>query len=172
MRRAISSRCAASVTSSPLCERIRTEHWWKRRSARVYSRCVSVIGFDIRTAQLTPSTYVVSVTGEIDAFTSPALEQELDWVLGDGASNAVVDLANVNFLDSTALRVLLKALPGFSRRGGKLVLVSEDRRVLRTLEITGLDLKFTVEPRLAEAIAQFADGGSSVRAENGQPAHD
>jgi anti-anti-sigma factor len=124
---------------------------------------VSVIGFDIRTAQLTPSTYVVSVTGEIDAFTSPALGQELDWVLGDG----VVDLANVNFIDSMALRVLLKALPGFSRRGGKLVLVSEDRRVLRTLEITGLDMKFTVEPRLAEAIAQFADGGSSVRAENG-----
>src|SRR6476659_2449350 len=104
-----SAPCAASVTSSTLCERIRTERWWKRRSARIYSRCVSVIGFDIRTAQLTPSTYVVSVAGEIDAFTSPALEQELDWVLGDGASNAVVDLANVGFIDSTALRVLLKA---------------------------------------------------------------
>ena len=32
-------------------------------------------------------------------------------------------------------------------------------------------MKFTVEPRLAEAIAQFADGSSSVRGENGQPAH-
>jgi len=131
---------------------------------------MSVIGFEIRTAQLTPSTYVVSVTGEIDAFTSPALEQELDWVLGDGASNAVVDLANVGFIDSTALRVLLKALPGFAKRGGKLVLVSEDRRILRTLEITGLDMKFNVEPKLAEAIARFADGGSAVHSRNGQPA--
>jgi anti-sigma B factor antagonist len=124
---------------------------------------VSVLGFEIRTAQLTPRTYVVSVTGEIDAFTSPALEQELEWALGDGASNAVVDLGEVAFIDSTALRVLLNALPKFSKRGGKLVLVSADRRVLRTLEITGLDMKFTVEPNLAEAIAQFADGGSSVR---------
>ena len=131
---------------------------------------MSVIGFEIRTAQLTPSTYVVSVTGEIDAFTSPALEQELDWVLGDGASNAVVDLASVSFIDSTALRVLLKALPGFANRGGKLVLVSEDRRILRTLEITGLDLKFTVEPKLAGAIARFADDGSTVRSGNGEPA--
>ena len=130
---------------------------------------MSVIGFEIRTAQLTPGTYVVSVTGEIDAFTSPALEQELEWILGDGASNAVVDLANVGFIDSTALRVLLKALPGFAKRGGKLVLVSEDRRILRTLEITGLDMKFTVEPKLAEAIAQFADGRSAVRSENGAP---
>jgi anti-sigma B factor antagonist len=130
---------------------------------------VSVIGFEIRTAQLTPSTYVVSVTGEIDAFTSPALEQELEWVLGDGASNAVVDLAEVNFIDSTALRVLLKALPGFTRRGGRLILVSEDRRILRTLEITGLDMKFTVEPKLAEAIARFADGSSPVRTESPEP---
>jgi anti-sigma B factor antagonist len=131
---------------------------------------MSIIGFEIRTAQLTPSTYVVSVTGEIDAFTSPALEQELEWVLGDGASNAVVDLANVGFIDSTALRVLLKAQPGFARKGGRLVLVSEDRRILRTLEITGLDMKFTIEPKLAEAIARFADGCSIVRSENGKPA--
>jgi len=127
---------------------------------------MSVIGFEIRTAKLTPGTYVVSVTGEIDAFTSPALEQELEWVLGDGASNAVVDLCDVGFLDSTALRVLLKVLPRFSKRGGKLVLVTEDRRVLRTFEITGLDGRFTLEPKLADAIAQFADGSSPVRAEN------
>jgi anti-sigma B factor antagonist len=130
---------------------------------------VSVIGFEIRTAQLTPGTYVVSVTGEIDAFTSPALEQELEWVLGDGASNAVVDLADVGFIDSTALRVFLGALPGFSKRGGKLVLVSEDRRILRTLEITGLDMKFTVEPKLADAIAQFANGSSAARTESPEP---
>ena len=130
---------------------------------------MSVIGFEIRTAQLTPGTYVVSVTGEIDAFTSPALEQELEWVLGDGASNAVVDLADVGFIDSTALRVLLRALPGFSKRGGKLVLVSDDRRVLRTLEITGLDMKFTVEPKLADAIARFANGSSAARTESPEP---
>jgi anti-sigma B factor antagonist len=128
---------------------------------------MSVIGFEVRTAQLTPSTYVVSVTGEIDAFTSPALEQELDWVLGDGGSNAVVDLGEVAFMDSTALRVLLRALPRFSQRGGRLVLVSDDHRVLRTLEITGLDQKFKVEAKLAEAVAQCADGDSSVRQVDG-----
>jgi anti-anti-sigma regulatory factor len=57
-------------------------------------------------------------------------------------------------------------LPRFSKRGGKLVLVTEDRRVLRTFEITGLDGRFTLEPKLADAIAQFADGSSPVRAEN------
>ena len=123
---------------------------------------MSALGFEIRTAQLTPSIYVVSVTGEIDAFTSPALEQELDWVLRDGASNVVVDLGEVAFIDSTALRVFLRALPRFSKRGGKLVLATDDSRVLKTLEITGLDRKFTVEPRLAEAISRLADGRTPV----------
>ena len=124
-----------------------------------------MLGFEIRTAAVNPSTYVVSVTGEIDSYTSPALEQELDWVLGDGATNAVVDLGGVGFIDSTALRVLLKALPRFSRRGGKLVLVSDDRRVLRTLEITGLDRKFTIESHLSEAIAQVIEGVSVPNAD-------
>ena len=84
---------------------------------------MSALGFEVRTAAVTPSTYVVSVTGEVDSFTAPALEQELEWVLGDGASNAVVDLAGVGFIDSTGLRVLLKALPRFEQRGGRLVLV-------------------------------------------------
>ena len=87
--------------------------------------------------------------------------------LGDGASNVVVDLAGVGFIDSTGLRVLLKALPRFEQRGGRLVLVSDDRRVLRTLEITGLDRKFVLEPRLSEAIAQVV-GGDSVPSADGK----
>ena len=121
---------------------------------------MSLIGFEVGTVQLTPSTYVVTVKGEIDVFTSPALDKELEWVLGDGAANAVVDLGEVNFIDSTALKVLLKALPSFSRRGGELVLVTADRRILRTLEITGLDTKFAVEPKLSEAVASFANGSA------------
>jgi anti-sigma B factor antagonist len=128
---------------------------------------MNMLGFEVRTAAVTPSTYVVSVMGEVDSFTAPALEKELDWVLGDGASNAVVDLAGVGFIDSTGLRVLLKALPRFTKRGGNLVLVSDDRRVLRTLEITGLDRTFMLEPRLSEAIAHVV-GEASVPSADGK----
>ena len=128
---------------------------------------MNLLGFEVRTAAVTPSTYVVSVVGEVDSFTAPALEKELEWVLGDGASNAVVDLAGVGFIDSTGLRVLLEALPRFTKRGGKLVLVSDDRRVLRTLEITGLDHKFVLEPRLSEAIAQVV-GEAPVSSADGR----
>jgi anti-anti-sigma factor len=118
---------------------------------------VAAIGFEVQTGRLNPSTYVVSVTGEIDSYTSPPVEQELEWIIGDGAKNAVIDLTEVGFIDSTALRVFLKAQRQLSRRGGELILVSDDRRILRTLEITGLSEQFTVKASLAEAIARVGE---------------
>jgi anti-anti-sigma factor len=68
----------------------------------------------------------------------------------------VVDLVEVGFIDSTALGLLLRFQPRFRGRGGDLVLVSDDRRVLRTLEITGLDRMFRIERRLGQAVGALA----------------
>jgi anti-sigma B factor antagonist len=113
---------------------------------------VTVLDFQVRTAQLSPESYVVSVDGELDLHTAPELEQALGAVLVRGGRNVVVDLVGLVFIDSTALAVLLRAQPRFSGSGGRLLLVTEDRRILRTLEITGLDRTFDIEPRLGKAV--------------------
>ena len=130
---------------------------------------MSAIGFDVRTAQLTPDTYVVSVTGEIDMYTSPSLERELAWVLDAGGRKAVIDLAEVSFIDSTTLSVLLKALSRFNRRGGSLVLVSSDRRILRTLEITGLNFRLVVEETLSDAVDRLSRAGNAPSLDGSRP---
>jgi len=118
--------------------------------------------FNVQTAQVGDEMFVVSVTGEADMHTAPELERELQDVLRLGGRSAVVDLVDVGFIDSTALGLLLRFQPRFRTRGGDLVLVSADRRVLRTFEITGLDRIFTIEQRLGDAVAQMcADGASS-----------
>ena len=118
---------------------------------------MTVLDFQIRTAQLSPESYVVSVDGELDLHTAPELEQALGAVLGRGGRNVVVDLVGLVFIDSTALAVLLRAQPAFRRSGGRLLLVTEDRRILRTLEITGLDRTFDIEPRLGTAVERVLD---------------
>ena len=118
--------------------------------------------FNVQTAQVGDEMFVVSVTGEADMHTAPELERELQDVLRLGGRSAVVDLVDVGFIDSTALGLLLRFQPRFRTRGGDLVLVSADRRVLRTFEITGLDRIFTIEQRLGDAVAQMcADRASS-----------
>lgn len=109
--------------------------------------------FDVKTARLEGDTFVVSVTGEADMQTTPEIERELKDVLRLGGRSVVVDFVEVGFIDSTALGLLMRFQPRFRARGGDLVIVSDDRRVLRTFEITGLDRILRIEGRLGEAVA-------------------
>jgi anti-sigma B factor antagonist len=119
--------------------------------------------FDVTTADLGNGTFVVSVSGEADMQTVPEIERELQGVLRLGARSVAVDLGQVGFIDSTALGLFLRFQPQFRSRGGDLVIVSEDRRVLRTLEITGLDRIFRIEQRLGEAVGGiFVDDGQGA----------
>lgn len=111
--------------------------------------------FELKTAGIGNDGFVVSVRGEADMHRAPELERELLEVLELGGNTVVVDLAEVGFIDSTALGLLLRYQPRFRTRGGDLVLVSDDRRILRTLEITGLDRIFRIEHRLGDAVARL-----------------
>lgn len=87
---------------------------------------------------------VVRVRGEVDVSTAPRLRQELVELAGQGRQLVVVDLDDVDFLDSTGLGVLVGGLKRFRSLGGDLVLVCTGERILRILAITRLDRAFTV----------------------------
>jgi anti-sigma B factor antagonist len=114
---------------------------------------MSVLEFSVKTATLGGDAFVVTLAGELDLHTAPELEQALEGVVGLGGTAVAVDLAEVTFIDSTTLEVLLRYHERFRGLGGALVIVTDDRRVLRTFEITGLDRVFTIERRLADAVA-------------------
>jgi anti-sigma B factor antagonist len=114
---------------------------------------MSVLEFSVKTAEVGDNAFVVTVTGEADLHTAPELDRALHGVLALGGTAAAVDLADVTFVDSTALGVLLRHQRRFRGRGGELVIVTADRRVLRTFEITGLDRLFRIERRLADGVA-------------------
>jgi anti-sigma B factor antagonist len=85
----------------------------------------------------------VCVVGEIDAFTSPDLEREIESVRS-GAS-PVLDLSGVTFVDSSGLRVLVDQQQRLREAGADLVLHAPSNAVSRLLELSGLDGHFTVD---------------------------
>ena len=95
---------------------------------------------------------IVSRGGEIDAHTAPRLDDELGAALATGATRVVVDLAGTSFIDSTVVGVLLRADERLNGHEGRLVLVSDDPRILRVFELTGLARRFTIVRGLNEAI--------------------
>lgn len=85
---------------------------------------------------------VLVLSGEIDSYTAPELEVSLAAL----ADEAIVDLAEVTFIDSSGLRVIVEAHAPRRERGGGLTLRSPSASVERLLQISGVAAHLDVQP--------------------------
>ena len=77
---------------------------------------------------------VLYAAGEIDITTAPQLREVLDhW------GGVVVDLADVTFLESQGVAVLIAAQKRFAEHGGDLRLRKPQGSVRRALQLVGID---------------------------------
>lgn len=86
------------------------------------------------TTQRTGTTVRIMVGGDLDLATAPDLRECLRGQLADHAEIVVLDLADVSFIDSSGLRVLLEAVSG---DGGRLRIVPS-ATCLRLFDIAGV----------------------------------
>ncbi len=99
---------------------------------------------------------VVAVSGEVDVSSSPQLQRELSAAFDGGAASVVVDLSEVDFLDSTGLGALVSARASAAGAGGTVAVVCTQGRLLKLFTITGLDTTFVIHPTVAQAAAALA----------------
>jgi anti-sigma B factor antagonist len=97
-------------------------------------------------------TVVVAVEGEIDVYTAPRLRELLIDLVNKGSFHLVVDMENVEFLDSTGLGVLVGGLKRVRAHDGTLDLVCTQERILKIFRITGLTKVFGINASVQEAI--------------------
>ena len=89
---------------------------------------------------------VVAVAGELDLDTTPQLRHVLlDLVRAQGETAIVLDVAELTFLDSSALGVLVTVVRDLEAMKGRLVVRSPSNAVRRVFEITGLDRAIAIE---------------------------
>ena len=99
--------------------------------------------------------FVVLLHGEFDLQARPELERELEQIAGTAARRVVVDLTAASFVDAATLGVLLRAQRRLDAAGGELILVCNDRHLLRILRLTLLDRAFTIYEHRADAMRLF-----------------
>lgn len=99
---------------------------------------------------------VVSVSGSIDAMTSPTLSQVLDAQIEAGRVNIVADLGEVEYTSSAGLRSMLASLKDSRRQGGDFRLAAVQPGVFRVLEMSGFTSILKHYPTVAEAVDSFA----------------
>lgn len=99
---------------------------------------------------------VLSPHGEIDFATGPQLKDAISERLDAGDVHLVIDLLDVEFIESTGLGALIGGRRRALALDGSLSLVCTDEQILKVFRITGLDKVFDIHGTVADATAQPA----------------
>jgi anti-anti-sigma factor len=105
----------------------------------------------VRNIEAVNGTVVVSLGGELDLYNADEVREALAGAADGQPERLVVDLSEVEFIDSTALGVMIEARTRLPNRNGFL-LAAPRLETRRALEISGLDRHFAVHESVDEAL--------------------
>jgi anti-sigma B factor antagonist len=97
------------------------------------------------------SAVVIRLGGELDLYNAAQVRSALVDAYAQSPERIVVDLGEVEFIDSTALGVLIETRAKLNNRGG-LLLAAPGLETRRALEISGLDKLFIVHDTVPDAL--------------------
>jgi anti-sigma B factor antagonist len=100
-----------------------------------------------------PTYTVIRATGYIDISTSPRLRERIHEVAAEEPSLLLLDLGPVEFIDSSALGVILNGWKLLHSQGSTLAVISPEQRITKIFEITALNLSIHLYKSLDEALA-------------------
>lgn len=95
---------------------------------------------------------VIAVCGEFDLATSPALQEELERVGSPAAALVILDLSELEFIDSSCLSVVVGAHQRAAKDGWRFALVKGPPQVQHVMSLTGVAQLLTTADTLGELI--------------------
>jgi anti-sigma B factor antagonist len=111
------------------------------------------VNLHLTVAELDPGVLVVTASGELDVWSAAMLDEELDRTRERaGSGSVIVDLTSVPLIDSVVLGVLVRHAKQLRAADRDLVLVTDDPRTVRVIDITGLGSVFRITRSLADAL--------------------
>lgn len=96
---------------------------------------------------------LIAVSGELDLASSPALQEELDRAAASTAQLLIIDLRELDFMDSTGLSVLVRAHQRIEEQGRELAMVKGPQQVQRLLSLTGVADRLKLVDRPEELLS-------------------
>jgi len=121
--------------------------------------------------ELHGASVVVSVEGELDVTSSQRFDDCLSEA-GERAGHVILDLSRVDFMDTTALAVIVGHWRRTLAAGGTFLLAGARYRYTKALWITGLADRLPMFGSVAEALAAQSEGSQSGGTQSGDTGPD
>jgi len=106
----------------------------------------------VRGVETIGQAVVVRLAGELDLYNAEEVRSALGEAIGSSPERIVIDMSEVEFVDSTALGVLIEARSKLGRDG--LALAAPQLETRRTLQVSGLDRHLPVHDSVDDALAR------------------
>ncbi len=100
-------------------------------------------------------TAIVKLSGRLDLLSAAEVRQDLSAAVAVGNTRLVVDLAEVEFIDSTGLGSLVSGLKATRLAGGDLRLARPAEQARTILQLTTLDRVLKPYKTVEEALAGY-----------------
>jgi anti-anti-sigma factor len=110
--------------------------------------------FEIEASALSADISLLLLRGELDLAAAASLHARVEAMAATGGG-MIIDVREVTFIDSSALRELLNARQAVARHGGRLVLSGASPGMQRLLDMTGTAALFDTTATRAQAIRRL-----------------
>ena len=95
---------------------------------------------------------IVTPSGDIDMYTSPALRSELMRLITKDTKALHVDLSKVSYIDSSGIATFVEGLKKMKTFGGRLKLIGPPEGIMEIFRFSKLDNIFEIYGNIDEAI--------------------
>jgi anti-sigma B factor antagonist len=107
------------------------------------------------TKRVLDNTLVVDITGELDTQTAGSAMDALQEHVDTNPENFLINLAGVDFVSSSGLRVILRTAKQVRANGGNMKVCGARGMVKEVLEISGFHRLLDMYDEEAQALAAF-----------------
>jgi anti-sigma B factor antagonist len=109
---------------------------------------------ELSTAKIS-SVNVLKISGSFDIYAAGEIREWIEKSTVEAPAHIVMDMAEVNFIDSTALAILVQGMKRAREINGDIRLSGVQKPVRMVLELTRLDKVFEIYPHQMDAVRAF-----------------
>ena len=95
-------------------------------------------------SEITDTKAIIRIEGEVDVSNASELRDALDTALADGVKEVEADFAEVAYIDSTGIGVLVGTAHRAQESGSVLVVANPQKNVERVFSLLGVDKDLNV----------------------------
>lgn len=101
---------------------------------------------------------VLSMAGKlVDKVEAIEIRVEIDEELEEGASRFIIDLSDLEYMNSTGLNILINLMNKARNEGGEAIVVGAKPRISALFAVTKLNSVFMMKSDIEEATAYFKE---------------